>query len=157
MTELEKIKGRIERGELIILTSFLNLFMLRSAALLSPLILGWIIYDQWNGFNGLSIFLVILLPILTAWSLYFILTTGSVLLRGNLLIINLIYRRACKVNLDQLQGVSERFIKRFLFSFGTRITRINYVGNNGKPTFILIMEGRSILSIPGPSVTEIIA
>jgi hypothetical protein len=158
MTELEKIKESIEKGELIFLTSFFNLFMLRIAALASPVIVGWLIYSNWNGFNnGLTIFLCILLPISIIWSLYFVLTTGSVLLRGNVLIIKRHYRKTCRVNVDQIQGVSERFIKRALSSSGTRITRINYMGNNGKSTFILIMEGRSFLSVPGPSVTEILA
>jgi hypothetical protein len=157
MTELENIKKSIEKGELVFLTSFFNLFMLRLAALASPVVIGWLIYSNWKEFNGLAIFLSVLLLISIIWSLYFVLTTGSVLLRGDVLIIKRYCRKTCRVKVDQVQGVSERFIKRALSSSGTRITRINYIGNNGKSTFILIMEGRSFLSAPGPSVNEILA
>lgn len=157
MTDLENIKQRMDKGAVIFLTSFFNLFLIRIVAILSPAFIAWMISHEWNGFNGLVIFLIVMLLISIVVSLYFLLTTGSVLLRGQTLTIKQFFSPTRKVNLDQIESVSEKFIRRALTSSGTRITRINYVRKNGKRSYILILEGSSMFSIPQPSVRAILS
>lgn len=157
MTDLENIKQRMDKDGVIFLTSFFNLFLIRIVAILSPAFIAWMIYKEWKGFNGLVIFLSVMLLISIVISLYFLLTTGSVLLRGQTLTIKQFFSPTRKVNLDQIESISEKFIRRALTSSGTRITRINYVRKNGKRSYILILEGKSMFSVPQPSVHEILS
>lgn len=158
MTEIEKIKARLEEGSVVLLTSFLNVFMIRIGALISPAIIFGIMYTEWNGkLEGIQIFLLIMLAISVLWSLYFLLTTGSAMLKGQTLIIKKNFRKTRKLNIKELEGVSEEFVKRTFSSSGNRFSKIYYPKENGKSTFLLITEGRTTRAELSPSVGEILS
>ena len=156
MTDLERIKERWDKGGVIFLTSFLNLFMLKLAALAGPGIIFGLMYYEWNGFDTMGIFLSVGLLLSIVWSLYLVLATGSVFLKGDSIFVKRHFRRARKLKVDEVQDITSGFVKKTLSSSGTRFTRIHYIGSKGKPTSILIMEGQSFLVEPKPKAEEIL-